>query len=831
MVVKEKRVKGEQGESELVELAKNPWEERKTDYYPGDAQVVVASHRQLAAEFDVAQPYFEFTDKGEAFYLDKKLPDGSRLLVGPIGAFTAEQFGATLMEQQSNYVRKGTMGTMFPKEDWTKVRELEAIMIGGFNADRIVVVLEKSSDNGKTTPVASVQAFWGARSTTLNEYFQARKEGQPDVSTLSPFWALDVNSESEELKQFLAQYGELREDEIVTMSRLFTQDKEDLIRLEIESRQIPWLMMAALAQGIELHGQKKQAQMVIYDTDPSIQEKLEEKFGMEVLARNGALTPSKSVMETVLSYHYGNGEEYGGFASSIFLGYKDFAAYQQRAEAFLIEQGITVRDELLAYERAMLDFLATDKILKPEDITPKILREPAELKQAQVEVLSGAKELNRLPFINSVDELVGLRRSLETNQQLRAIVEKKDKVAFKEVSKLLVDQLYEMTTGITKKDIRSLVGEGFLLTDLIFFYQSVIQVTGGASATTEEAWRQALEDTSVYVDEPNTRMVTKLVSEEAFDLLGSSRLLGLIPLEVIKEMQKMKVVVAGASAASESVQLMVRVLGLKNITFADRGVNDGAKQPMINTNGFRDEGQFKVVSLQESLYQQNPFGKYRGVVGRVVLSEADKDSEFDDITLEEFIGDGPDEDTFFLEVIDNPGSKVKFRQWLAEKHPAVNLAWVADVSEAIAGLEDPAAGDPFNRGFSEAELKRMEGDSSLPKEVARYEALRAVVQMLEPQFPPEHRLTFLLFLKNMLPFWPQTPLSAQQSSAALIRQMIIHAQEKVKEDESEVPHTTVVGTNRRLRDVPDFTQYSEVQLNTLQRLMEQIFDLNATYPE
>lgn len=327
-----------------------PWRLRKLRYSQQDLTTLGSFYRHLAEDtvdgIQIENPYFHFTDRKLAPYLDHHFPDGTRLFVGPIGALSEGQFAAAMMEQQYMYVHRGTMGEHFPTNDQQAVEALQATMIGDYSPDRVVVMLHTTDEEGHFIPLAGVQAYWGTTEQTLSEYFADAAEIVPNTTSLSSLWATAAKLDAPELQTFLSTFGQLTEKEVVLMSRLFNQEPVDLARAGVNQSGIAWLMMAALAVGIDTHNQQQpsgsQAQIVLYDTQSSIQEKLALHFDMQVFVEAGNLFPSAAVLDSILRYHYGSAEEFGGFAGQIILGYQSIDLYLQKARELLISKGVVL---------------------------------------------------------------------------------------------------------------------------------------------------------------------------------------------------------------------------------------------------------------------------------------------------------------------------------------------------------------------------------------------------------------------------------------------------------------------------------------------------------
>lgn len=479
----------------------------------------------------------------------------------------------------------------------------------------------------------------------------------------------------------------------------------------------------------------------------------------------------------------------------------------------------------------LLAKVASQKLVASEDVTPIVIsawdrvKTEALVYKADHKVapnwlgdwLLPALELRERtfefgPLENTLAELIGLRKSFE---ELPLAIQRAllgGTATQEQLTSLLVELIFKKTRKIRRFAIRDVLEKGFLLNDLSTFYRQVVEVTGGVEAENAGDWQRALLADAVYIDTAITKTITKMVSAEAYRLLQTSRSLGLVSLEVIEQLRELPIRVVGASAAAPLINLLVR-LGAENIVWIDSGKTDGAKDPMLNTAGFEGFGQYKSIMVLERAYQQNPFGNFVGLVGRVRAKEEDKQPGSEDLTFDELLNWEGKKPGLVIEVADDAVIKTQLRLWMQEYYPEVPLGWLADVSQPFAGLEKPGADNHFNRDLPQREVKRMAKRAE--PAAAFYETLRSVVMMLGMQFPTEHQLTFILFLEKILSFWPQTPLAAQESSTILAKLILQHLQDG-----------SMIGTNVTIEQAPkQFVKFSDKERATVNQLMTQLFSL------
>ncbi|PWU22584.1 hypothetical protein C5B42_05690 [Candidatus Cerribacteria bacterium 'Amazon FNV 2010 28 9'] len=292
-------------------------------------------HRQIAAKYSVNRPYFELTGT-EAPFLRVKHKEFD-IKVGTVGSFSSAEMAKIINEQILNYISQETMGSQFPQDEKSK-EELTALMIGDFQPNRVVVVIEKTG-----IPIASVQGHFGQQDTPLFQTIHHPWNGAYVPSTLASYQSLSVRETHYSFRRFLAEYGKQKESSVVCMSRLYKQEKWILEQLHVELPDAAWICMALLAVGIAFEGAAQeraggsQPILVVYDTHSDyIQKKLKNYFGMMVIATANQVQPSPEVLQTILRYHYGT----EGYQGEVFLGAGRFDEYLIKAQAFLREKGI-----------------------------------------------------------------------------------------------------------------------------------------------------------------------------------------------------------------------------------------------------------------------------------------------------------------------------------------------------------------------------------------------------------------------------------------------------------------------------------------------------------
>lgn len=322
-----------QGENELWSIAGFP---RKLYYGKEDGEAILTKHVEVADEYKVDTPYYESAGIDRKMQIVCDLPDGVRVRVGEIGAYTPIELAIWVNEQVNIYVKAGTMGK-FDDSDERKCRELTAAMIGGIDSTRVVVTFDKAGEEG-CTPVAGVQAYRGKGIRTL---WEAITTGETD--SIGSLTALQVDTDNRAIAflNLRERYGKVREKDIVGMSRLWRAENEKMKEMEISITELPWMAMAFLILGIAkpvLHGTTNDTapEVFIYDTSTKIQTELARIFKMREVVDKTHLKPTNQVLSTVLGQHYRDWE------GDLIIGEVAFGKYLVSAWTYLLDRGIDV---------------------------------------------------------------------------------------------------------------------------------------------------------------------------------------------------------------------------------------------------------------------------------------------------------------------------------------------------------------------------------------------------------------------------------------------------------------------------------------------------------
>lgn len=301
-------------------------------------------HQEIARKFGVERPYFDYTDQGTTLYVDQLLDDGVRLQIGQIGSFSRDTMARVYNEQAILYVLRNTMGPHYPENHKPTNIQLVAEMIGGVSADRLIVLLGKSTAKGDA-PLASVQAYSGTSETTLADGLRGdENEVKLTLATFQALRATEMGIQSAAFNDFIRRYGQVRENQAMGMSRLFNRTPNEAKLMEVKNSNQAWTAMSALVVGVHLMAEKGSTtlpKLYMYDTTESIQTRLAALFGMEMILKNGFLKPRKDVRKGVLKYHYGGDGVGESLLGDLVVGIARDEEYFHNAVSYLREmQGI-----------------------------------------------------------------------------------------------------------------------------------------------------------------------------------------------------------------------------------------------------------------------------------------------------------------------------------------------------------------------------------------------------------------------------------------------------------------------------------------------------------
>jgi len=320
----------------MVDEAQLTGLERSLYYNSDSLSQIQQFHLSLARRMGLESTYLNFADAGQDKLFQVDLNNGVKITAGPVGSYSKGQVGAMIHEQTLNYLLGQTMGKKFPVWDLSAIEELTSIMINGFDKHRLIVLFDKTTDEG-FKPIAGVQACFN---DSENIIAGITAFGGNKQSVLAPFQALKVsNPAGEPTFSFLKKHGSLSEKDVVVMSRLFRQDDATAGLLGVDTRDYSWVSMAALGVAIGMYFPENEItnypEILVYDTHtPKIQGKLESNFGTHLITKPGQVRATESIMSGILKYHYGS-SQIGGYQDEIITGYANFSQYLEKSIAFL----------------------------------------------------------------------------------------------------------------------------------------------------------------------------------------------------------------------------------------------------------------------------------------------------------------------------------------------------------------------------------------------------------------------------------------------------------------------------------------------------------------
>ena len=789
-------------------------------YGPESSDNLVLFHQVIAGHYHVRRPYFEFTDTGEAPLYHQQLPNGLWLKMGPIGSFSAQEIAGYTQELTANYILQGTMGAKFPKEESSQNQALLGIFIGDFDPRRMIVAVEARSEEGRK-PVAGVQAHFGQSKLELDEVIDLVSSNSlatiPPRSSLATLQAFQFDPTIPSVGKFLLKNGEVPELAVFCMSRLFkdpsfnqhaSPSKTDMSSIDI----LAFLALAVAGQTVS-DGQP--ALLGIYDTYATrIQGQLVRELGMSAFADESATKTTPAVVNSILRHHYV--PEHGGF-TKVFVGQVPLNVLVEKALARLQKQGTQIIfPQLSTYRHALtqqgtaypeIDLLSPSTAIQvweslfrnepqthsnPDTQFPIIFDHhvPADIQRLKKHLTEfPSLHLEVRPYMTGLEELGELHQSMENTPQTK-----------EGVLDFLVKSLLTLTQGISESELRSLLEANSMVQDIAWL-RSQLELHGASPATIERESR--------LFHDPLSGQYYQYIGEAAHELLTRSRNLGLIPFETLEKLKKLRIVVAGASAVSQFLDLLA-AMGANDVTFYDTGYISPSNQSRLNASSaaVAASGEPKVLAQQRAMQGRNPYGHYRGVFGRVIATEAERTRPAD-MLFRDFVINAD----YVIEVVDSIKMKQELRVFLMENFPDLPLLFLADVgSDPLVGIEFGREMNPFSQHFTSDEWKtlielKIESPQSL---------LTSLYQILRTDIPQDLVMELLALFGGALGFWAQHGISAHETAAIGLKLMLSQLMEK-----------NVAGKNTHSNAAPNtlMPEYSKEHAALINTLVIQLFSI------
>lgn len=321
--------------------------ESPTGYSPNDLEALRRLHNRVAEQHRISSPYYKYTNKGEPILMRVVLNAEQRLILkaGSIGSFTEDQVAVFLQEQARNYVHKDTMGEKFPRGDVELEEELLAMFMDSFKPEDVMIMVQ-SERNGQVEIIGGARIV---RGTTDKPLAATSYVGSPEQSTLPTFSALQLKHSSDELETPLKH----TEAETACITRYWRQDNDMLKVMQLRNNAVPLHIIAAMPiaytlDSIRRHeGHKRFPKQAVFDTHRmSIMDTVRDMFGAVKIADNGNIFATDEVMETVLRYHYGSQEKYGGYENNIVIGMFDTPQFLSKAIAYFKRVSLDIETQV-----------------------------------------------------------------------------------------------------------------------------------------------------------------------------------------------------------------------------------------------------------------------------------------------------------------------------------------------------------------------------------------------------------------------------------------------------------------------------------------------------
>lgn len=324
-------------------------------------------------------------------------------------------------------------------------------------------------------------------------------------------------------------------------------------------------------------------------------------------------------------------------------------------------------------------------------------------------------------------------------------------------------RLVENTKGIEPHRLESLVRSTPIHEDLPWLAEEVVALGNGLDQVNERAeW---------FLD-PLNGQAFKCIGVKEMELMRMYRLLGLVSFESLRRLRDTRVVVAGASAAARTLDLVV-ALGAKHLTVIDNGRTDAVKANLLP--GFAGSvqafGMYKTTALLAQLQSRNPRGNFDFRVG---LLQPDGMAKEGDMEFKEFAASGD----LFMTVIDWVWYQSEVREYMAKLQPEAKIAFLADLGNVPpVWLERVGDLKHYNREFAAEEWERMR---KLPGGIVpgstefMREALGIIWRMTESDQPPEHALQLIFTALGITKGWSQSVIAGAEAAVVMSKTILSH---------------------------------------------------------
>jgi hypothetical protein len=218
-------------------------------------------------------------------------------------------------------------GKSFPAVD--SEEELLATFLSG-SQDTVVISVQYVGP-GVIKMIGGCMVVLNSSDRPVLEVLQNREGAQSLIPTFQSLYLKDIPTTLTQLIE-----GK-HERDIANPVRFWRQDTDTLKRLRIEDRSLAQKIVACIPLSyVTFALSKKRAipPIAIVDTHDEGIIKLIEGFGAKLLAENGILAPTGTVLNGVLKYHYG-GESVGGYFGQISISYFDTDLFLKSGAEYL----------------------------------------------------------------------------------------------------------------------------------------------------------------------------------------------------------------------------------------------------------------------------------------------------------------------------------------------------------------------------------------------------------------------------------------------------------------------------------------------------------------
>lgn len=300
-------------------------------YTQAEENELVGLLTAIAKKYNVVSSLIEPSEFLDALYVNHNLTPQLLIKVGPLRAFDEASLAQIVFEQSRIYADLATMGKKFPRGDQSSEEELIASFLNV--SPETVVISVQYIGPGVRKIIGGCMVALNSSEKNVLEVLESGANTSSAIPTFQALYVKDVND------TFRRPLENKLEKDVANPVRFWRQDVETLKRLHIEDRFIAQKVVACIPLSYVTHSLSKKRSipsLAIVDTHDEGIIRLIEEFGAKPLASNGILSPTKTILEGVLKYHYG-GESVGGYFGKISISFFETNTFLKKAAEYLHE--------------------------------------------------------------------------------------------------------------------------------------------------------------------------------------------------------------------------------------------------------------------------------------------------------------------------------------------------------------------------------------------------------------------------------------------------------------------------------------------------------------